>query len=93
MSAEFGFAAGPRRVPTVDGYETIELMTSRGHFAALSPEEQAKTRAYLEGPIGRLICALEDASDAATESRNHYAMAGIRGALKFARDALAEVAA
>jgi hypothetical protein len=89
--AEFGFAGGVRRIPLVDDYETLRLMRDRGHFAALSAKEQAQAVAWLEGPIGRLVCALEDARDAATEARNVNALAGINGALRFAWRAFGEV--
>lgn len=83
-----------RTSPTVDDYETIALMKKQGHWQTLTPQEQARAVAYLEGPIGRLICALQDAEDAAEEmggERGLQALAGIRGALTFAERALAEV--
>lgn len=91
MDSRFGFAYGrQRRVPTFDDYETIDL----GEWSRLSPEEQARVQAYLEGPIGRLLAALRDAEDAAGEMRGERAtqcLVGIHGARLFAERALEEV--
>lgn len=84
MSArDFGFAIGHGgRIPTVREYEGIDLMREHGVLGAMSHDDQRRAVAYLEGPIGRLLCALKDAEDAAIETdteRGLYVAASVRG--------------
>jgi len=95
MTIKFGFGIDARgAVPAVEEYDTIEWMQSDGYWATLTPAEQARVTAYMEGPIGRLLCALRDAERAAVEmggEREKQCMVGIWEVRRFAEKALAEV--